>query len=437
MSSLEAGVKVQGSLGSGDGVLVQGRQRRSRSAEQTAKKDRGPSGRSKKGLLPSPPRKPSFPFQWAWESFLTDGRPLRQPRAPAGPVPARPPLPPAGRQARPQHRPRRRTAPTASLPGPHGLRGTTEPPGAQGRRRPGAGGAKGERPGPEPRGERGLWPPRKSADSECEAAEEEAPGAREAGRALSPGELPPLLRRGPPWEEEGSCEETEEGEDGVPRAPRRGRAHSRRKGKNSGEELLGEGDLQGRSPGSCPSSSNLQGAHGTQTRAEMLEGPWDLEKLQRQLQRDLEERGLCGPQKQPWKVLRAAVQATRRGGKTHALGDDETFLSASFPNRTFHKRQEATRKLLKTWEQQQQEEQQRAEMRRAREQRVQQQVARCLAAYVPRGSRGPGAAQSKLEELRENGRRNWSALPHFTDEVSKAQGGEGTVQYHPVKDDPS
>lgn len=50
-----------------------------------------------------------------------------------------------------------------------------------------------------------------------------------------------------------------------------------------------------------------------------------------------------GPQKQTWKALRAAVQASTRNRKTPNLGDDESFFSANFPNRTFHKRQEATR----------------------------------------------------------------------------------------------
>ena len=58
------------------------------------------------------------------------------------------------------------------------------------------------------------------------------------------------------------------------------------------------------------------------------------------------------------------------------------------------------RNRLQAWERLQQEGRQQAELRRAREQRVQRQVAHCLAAYVPRGSRGPGAAQRKLEELR-------------------------------------
>jgi hypothetical protein len=58
------------------------------------------------------------------------------------------------------------------------------------------------------------------------------------------------------------------------------------------------------------------------------------------------------------------------------------------------------RSLLQSWERQQQEERQQAEIRRAREQRVQHQVARCLAAYTPQGSRGPVTSQRKLEELR-------------------------------------
>lgn len=58
------------------------------------------------------------------------------------------------------------------------------------------------------------------------------------------------------------------------------------------------------------------------------------------------------------------------------------------------------RNRLQAWEQQQQEKRQQAELRRAREQRLQQRLAQCLAAYIPRGSRGPGAAQRKLEELR-------------------------------------
>ncbi|KAM9221897.1 testis-specific protein 10-interacting protein [Dugong dugon] len=120
-----------------------------------------------------------------------------------------------------------------------------------------------------------------------------------------------------------------------------------------------------------------------------------------------------------------AEEASGRSGKTHALGDAETFLSSSFPNRTFHKRQEATRSLLKSWERQQQEEQQRAELRRAREHRVQQQVARCLAAYAPRGSRRPTATRCKLEELRRQERQR------FAEYQAELQGIQHRVQARP------
>ncbi|XP_058162354.1 testis-specific protein 10-interacting protein [Dasypus novemcinctus] len=430
MSSLAAGVKVQGSLGSSDCGLVQGEQRRSRSAGQTAKKDQGPLGRNKKGhgsaeaedLLASPPRKPSFPFQWAWQSFVPNGCP-----AAPGPDLVAPgarvlPLPPTGCQ--PQLRRKSRRKSTASLPQPRGLGGKTERQDSARRRQPGAWGGKGGHPAREAPGDRGLWPSRKRSGSACEeAAEEEALGAEEAGRGLSPGELPQLPRRGSLWEELGSAEETEEGEEGEHRARHRGRAGSRRRGKKPGEEPLGE--VQGPSQGSSSSPSSLQGSQRRTSKAKELEGPWDLEKLQRHLQKDLEERGLCGPQKQPWKVLRDTIQASSRGGKAQALGDDETPPSASVPNRTFHKRQEATRHLLKTWEKQQQEERQRAEMRRAREQRVQQQVARCLAAYVPRGSRGPVAAQRKLEELRRQERQR------FAEYQAELRGIQHRVQARP------
>ncbi|XP_070215477.1 testis-specific protein 10-interacting protein [Bos mutus] len=136
-------------------------------------------------------------------------------------------------------------------------------------------------------------------------------------------------------------------------------------------------------------------------------------------------RKLRSPEKQPWKSLRAAVQASNWSRKAHPLGDDETFLFANFPNRTFHKRQEATRNLLRAWELQQREEQQQAEVRRAREQRVQHQVARCLAAYAPRGSRGPGAAQRKLEELRRQERQR------FVEYQAELQGIQHRVQARP------
>ncbi|XP_030189533.2 testis-specific protein 10-interacting protein [Lynx canadensis] len=404
----------QGRPGSGDGV-IQGRQPRSRSAGQTAKKDRRPKARNKKGhspaeaedLIPSAPRKPSFPFQWAWESFLTDGRALLQPDHQAPPLP----------RAVTQHKARLKS--TATLPDAHGFCWKTEVPNLErsqqlrawdGIPTPCGKGGSQELEAPS---ECDLQPPGKRSGSGSESeegAEPEALGAEEVEKGMSPGELSQLLKRGSVWEEERFAGVTEEAEEGEHRAPHRRRAGSQRKGQNSGEEALDEGDLQRKA-----SSSNLRGPQTRKSRAK------ELEKLQRQLHQELD----CGPEKQPWKALRAAVQASNRSGKTYALGDEETFQFANFPNRTFHKRQEATRSLLQAWERQQQEELQRAKLRRAREQRVQQQVACCLAAYAPRGSRGPGATQCKLEELRRQERQR------FAQYQAELQGIQHRVQARP------
>ncbi|XP_057585166.1 testis-specific protein 10-interacting protein [Hippopotamus amphibius kiboko] len=410
----------QGSLGSGDAV-IQSQQQRSRSAGQTAKKDRRLRGRNKKGqgsaeaedLVPSPPRKPSFPFQWAWESFTSDGRALLQPGSTSAPGHQALPLPSEAQQ----HKSRRKS--TANLPEAHGFCWKTEAPNLERGQHLRACSCIPIPPGNE--GSQALEPPGKSSPlgSESEEAEQEGPGAEEAKRGLSPGELPQLPRRGSILEEELSAEAMEEAEEGEHRASQRRRAGSRRKGRNSGEEAWDESELRGQGSGSC--SNNLRGPQRRKTRAKEPEGPWDLDKLQRQLQLELDG----GPEKQPWKALRAAVQASCWSKKAHALGDDETFLFANFPNRTFHKRQEATRNLLQAWERQQQEEQQQAELRRAREQRVQKQVARCLAAYAPRGSRGPGAAPRKLEELRRQERQR------FAEYQAELQGIQHRVQARP------
>nr|KAF6439399.1 testis specific 10 interacting protein [Molossus molossus] len=195
------------------------------------------------------------------------------------------------------------------------------------------------------------------------------------------------------------------------------KAGSRRKGRNSSEKASEEGELQ--CQGNNPSSNHPQKPQRRKARATEPEGPWDLGKLQRQLQQNLD----CGPQKHPWKALRAAAQASNRSRKD--LGNNEALQSANFPNRTFHKRQEATRSLLQAWEQQQEEERQQAEQRQAREQRVQHQVARCLAAYAPAGSRGPGATQRKLEELRRQERQR------FAEYQAELQGIQHRVQARP------
>ncbi|XP_072826432.1 testis-specific protein 10-interacting protein isoform X2 [Vicugna pacos] len=386
----------QGSLGSSDGA-IQGQQQRSRSAGETAKKDRRLRSRNKKGqgsaeaedLLPSPPRKPSFPFQWAWESATMDGRAPLQPGSASAPGHQALPVPPAVQQ----HKSRPKSM--ANLPEAHGFCWKTEVPNLERRQfsacscipiPPG----KGKSQELEPPGECGQQPPGKRSGSGLgseEATEPEAPG-------------------------------TEESEEGEPRAPHRQRAASRRKGQNSSEMASDESELQ--CEGSRSSSNNLQGLQRRKSRAKELERSWDLEKLQRQLQQELD----CGTEKQPWKALGAVVQASGRSRKAQALRGDETFLFANFPNRTFHKRQEAT-SLLWAWERQQQEERQQAELRRAREQQVQQQVARCLAVYAPRGSRGPGAAQRKLEELRHQERQR------FAEYQAELQGIRHRVQARP------
>ncbi|KAM5225353.1 LOW QUALITY PROTEIN: testis-specific protein 10-interacting protein [Hipposideros larvatus] len=414
----------QWSLGSGDGVTIQGQQQRSQSTGQMAKKDqRRPRGQNNKehgcaaaeDLFPSPPRKPSFPFQWAWESFTTDGRALLQPGSRGAMAPGHQALPLP--QAVPQHKCRRKS----NLLETHGFCWKTQVPNLERRQQlRSPSGQELELPS-----ECGLPPPGKRSGSGAEseeAAEPETLSAEEeteTDRGLSPGELPQLPRRGLILEEEQFAEATEEVEEGEHRATHRRRVCSWRKGWNSGEEASKEGELQ--CQGSNFSSNSPQGQQRMKARAKELEGTWDLEKLQRQLQQDLD----CGPEKHPWKALRAAVQASNWSGKAHVLGGDETPPFTNFPNRTFYKRQEATRSLLQAWERQQQEKRHQAELRRAREQRVQQQVARCLAAYAPRGSRGPGATQRKLEELRRQERQR------FAEYQAELQGIQHRVQARP------
>nr|XP_025734634.1 testis-specific protein 10-interacting protein isoform X3 [Callorhinus ursinus] len=314
----------QGRTGSGDGVTP-AQQPRSQSAGQTARKDRRPQARNKKGhgsaeaedLIPSSSRKPSFPFQWAWESFTTDGRALHQPSSFSAPGYQAMPLP----QAVLKYKARCKS--TATLPEAHGFCWKTEVPNLERSQQLGA---------------RGFVP-------------------------ISPG-----------------------------------------KRESQEPEALSECDIQ---PPGKRSGSGSKSEEGTE-----LEAP-GAEEAER------------GPEKQPWKALRDAVQASNRSGKTCALRDEETCLFANFPTHTFHKRQEATRRLLQAWERQQQEERQQAELRRAREQRVQQQVARCLAAYTPRGSRGPGATQRKLEELRRQERQR------FAQYQAELQGIQLRVQARP------
>nr|XP_055171130.1 testis-specific protein 10-interacting protein [Nyctereutes procyonoides] len=403
----------QGRLGSGDDVIL-GQQPRSRSTGQMTKKDRRPKARNKKDrgsaeaedLIPSPPRKPSFPFQWAWESFTTNGQALHQPSFSSTSTPGHQAL--SLPRAVPQYKARHKS--TTTLPEPHGFCWKTEGPNLERSQQlrawgciPGCSG-KGESQELEAPSEYDLQPHgrRSGSGSESEEGTElEALGSEDIERGMSPGELPQLFSRGLILEEEQFVEVTEQAKEGKHRTLHRRRAGSQRKGQNFCEAASDENDLQCKG---SSSSSNLRRPQRRKSRAKELEGPWDLEKLQRQLQQELD----CGPQKQSWKALGAAVQASNRSGKAYALGDEETFLFANFPNRTFHKRQEATRSLLQAWERQQEEERQQAELRRAREHRVQQQVARCLAAYAPKGNRGSGTTHRRLEELRRQERQRFA-----------------------------
>ncbi|MBZ3880924.1 Testis-specific protein 10-interacting protein [Sciurus carolinensis] len=372
-------------------------------------------------LFPTPPRKPSFPFQWAWENFIMDGQALPQTSSPEDPGHQVLPSPPAV----PQHKSRRKSM--VSLPESLDFCQKVEMQNLERRQQLGAWGGillppgKGKSQGLELPGKCGLCLPGKSSGSESEseeAAELEGLGAEEAVRGLGPGELLQIPRRGSIWEEEQFSEAAEEAEQWGYSATHRRKGSSRKKGQNSGEEASEEGGLRHQGQGSSSSFNNSRGSQRGVSRAKELEGPWDLEKLHRRLQQELN----CGPQKQSWKSFRTA---SNRSGKAHVLGDNGTFLFASFPNRTFHKRQEATRSLLQSWERQEQEQQQQAELRRTREQQVQQQVARCLAAYAPRGGRGPSATQRKVEELRRQERQR------FAEYQAELKGIQHRVQARP------
>ncbi|XP_063083617.1 testis-specific protein 10-interacting protein isoform X2 [Cavia porcellus] len=395
----------QGALASGDVGPSQAQPRRSQSTGQRSKKDCKPRGRTKKGSsaekpFPGAPREPSFPFQWAWESLITEGRALLQPSSLAAPGPeAQAPSP-----AVPQLKSRSKCA--ASLPGPLGTCGGGAPlfP------------SKGENQGPEPSGQYSPQLPGRGSGSGSETSEAPEPdggSAEETGRAVSPGERPPRAPGRRLLQEERASEASAGAEEREHSAPLRRKSGARRKGPISGEEALGEEELQG--------SHSARAPQRARSRTRELEEPWAQEKLHRQLRPES-----CDPQKQTWKTLRqGAVQTSNRRGKARARGDDETSMSANFPNRTFHKRQEATRSLLQAWERQQQEDLQQAELRRAREQRIQQQVARCLAAYMPRRSQGSWAMQRKLEELRRQERQR---LAEYQAEL---QGIQHRVQARP------
>ncbi|KAM5248456.1 testis-specific protein 10-interacting protein [Ctenodactylus gundi] len=419
----------QGTLGSGDVVSSQGRPKMPRSTGQRAKKDHVPQERNKtriasaeaEDFFPPSPREPSFPFQWAWESFIAGGGALLQPSSAAVPVHQAPLLPPVV----PQLRFPWRTA--ASLPEVLDFCQNMEAQNLQKRQQLEAwdgspiSPSKGQNQGLELFRKRGLCLPEKRPGSGSkfkEAAEWQGWGAEEAERSLE--ELSLLPAGGSHLEDEGFSEATAEVEEEEHSPSHRKKSGSQKGAQDCGEEAWEEEALWGQSQRSSSSSDDLQGPQRSKSRAKDPKGLWDLGKLYRQLQQKS-----CDPQKQPWKFLQASVQTSTQSGKAHALEDNENSHTISFPNRTFHKRQEATRNLLQAWERQQQDDRQQAVQRRAREQHVQQQVARCLAAYKPQRSQGPGAMQRKLEELRRQDRQR------FAEYQAELRGIQHRVQARP------
>ncbi|XP_042531767.1 testis-specific protein 10-interacting protein [Dipodomys spectabilis] len=402
----------------GDVMLSYNGMKRSQSTGQTAKKERRPRGRNKKGqgsskgLFPSPARKPSFPFQWAWESYITDGLALlQQDSFEAASQQSLWPLSSGVSKLRSRHKS------TINLPEALDFCQKME---AQNPERKQRLSTWGEDPRPPDKAENKAESGSESEENE-EASDSESSEVEEAEEVPSSKEPPQLHRRDAILDEEQFSDISEEAEEGAPQTFHERKDSSKKKEQNS-EEALEEGDLQGQSHQKGANSSSLRGLLRGKSRPKDLEGPWDLEKLHKQLQQELDNNG---SQKPTWKALQAALRASNKNAKAHTLGDDETFLSANLPNRTFHKRQEATRSLLLAWERQQQEERQQAEMRRAREQRVQHQVARCLAAYAPRGSKGSGTTQHKLEELRRQERQR------FVEYQTELQGIRHRVQARP------
>lgn len=317
----------QGNPRSSEGAPTRGQLQRSQSARQMTKKEHRPQRRSKKAQNTVEaedvfaPRKPSFPFQWAWESFITRTSTPAQPGASLDPsAPGFPQL-------------RHRSA--ASLPEALGFCRKLEAQNLEKRQQPGGWGAsplsKGESPGLQVPHESTLWPPRKSARPELEWAEAEEPE-----RDLSPSELPQLPLRALTLEEELFSDMPGEDEEGEHQASQTGRRPGpQNKGQNCGEEASSEGHGCGHGSG----STGLGGSQRRKVKVKELQGPWDLEMPRRRLQQNLD----CGPQKQPWKAFQTPGPASDRSGKAHVVGEDEIFPSTNFPNRTFHKRQEATR----------------------------------------------------------------------------------------------
>lgn len=234
-------------------------------------------------LFSPPSRKPSFPFQWAWESFIIDGQALLQSSSSMA-LGHRPLLfPPAAPQCKPRHKSVANIS--EDLRACHKM----EVQNLGRRYRPGAWANLSLPPGKaESQGiERSsFWSSGKGSGSESEdISEVEGQNSEEAEKSLSPAELPQLPGQGLILEEELISEAMEEEEHSD---PSRRKGSFVNKGRNSGEKGSEDGDSQSRNQGS--SSNSLRKLQKVTSRAKDLKGPWDLERLHRQLQEELE----CG-----------------------------------------------------------------------------------------------------------------------------------------------
>ncbi|XP_038620395.1 testis-specific protein 10-interacting protein-like isoform X1 [Tachyglossus aculeatus] len=393
-----------------------GRQRRgspAREASSLGKID----GRARKGPpprdpVPPPPRRLSFPFQRAWESFIAEGHAALQPGSkPARWAPRRGRrTPESERTARPRPRP---PGPGPGLPssGP-----STEGRRKNQRRQPNAwacfrrGPPRTRQAGHDGGMEAGPKSGRGSGLRGRSLQEEEEAGA-EAGdeveaerrRVRGPSGPPRMLWKAQSLEEEEE-EEEEEGEEGeaeevevriwkgkepLRRACPRRRDVTEEERQEEEEREEEEEDGTRREAGPAARRGHPSG------RMWLKQG-----SSQKQLREEFEELGLHeAPLAPVGRPSRDPVPPRSHGER--ACGDGEPCPASNSPTRTSQKRQEATRILLQAWERRELEERLRKEQHQARAQRVQRQVARCLASYTPTGAAGSGwGAQRKTEELR-------------------------------------
>ncbi|XP_056657291.1 testis-specific protein 10-interacting protein isoform X2 [Monodelphis domestica] len=414
-----------GTFGSGDAVLIQGRPR-ARSAGNIRKKDAA-MGKGKKGnepseaedLIPPRPRKPSFPFQWAWESFLVDGRSL----ATASPNSS-------------HHTSQPKKAQTAGLPParvPRKSRWKAVPPAAQPVNFPlywkmearcrdirkqlktwidpevcfqemqemqdsQDGQEQGQQEDQDGRGEEGpeakqefypssvlpekRWKSKKLGTRTKTREEAEGEGQQPPGKSL------PITRRMRFWEEIGG---EREAEDEVGRASEQSICPPLM--TRSREEEMGQ--LRKWKALHLAGFALLRGFGRKSAKLKDSERLTDLENLLKQLQEEVKELGFYSVQGPVQDVVQPQAE------KRQAWEDVKSFLPMGSTTKTFQKRQEATRALMLDWERQQREERARAEQRQAQAHRIRKKLARCLAAYGPSRSKESGASNRKLDELRQ------------------------------------